>query len=157
MLCAGELGESAMRLRVATELPCSAERAWELVRKWSTLQFIAWPLVRIGPTPGGTLPDWRQGDETLCRSALFGLVPIGTRRVRFDTLDAGTGTIQTQESDVMVRSWRHQIRITPIDAGHCAYSDTVEIEAGLLTVPVWIWAHWFYRHRQRRWRKLLAG
>jgi hypothetical protein len=31
----------------------------------------------------------------------------------------------------------------------------IEIACGFLTLPVWAFAWLFYRHRQRRWKKLL--
>jgi hypothetical protein len=33
-------------------------------------------------------------------------------------------------------------------------SDEIEIEAGWLTFFVWLFAQWFYRHRQRKWRNV---
>ena len=30
----------------------------------------------------------------------------------------------------------------------------IVIEAGPLTLLVWLFANWFYRHRQRRWRRV---
>lgn len=144
-----------MRLQVSTVLPCSANRAFALVRKWSTLQFIAWPLVRILPRRGDALPDWREGEETFCRSYLFGVLPIGLRSVRFVTIDPERGSIVTLEHDMLVRRWQHEIDIAPLDPDRSRYTDTVEIDAGFLTWPVWAWACWFYRHRQRRWQQLL--
>ncbi|MBN2003783.1 MAG: hypothetical protein JXA21_10535 [Anaerolineae bacterium] len=57
----------------------------------------------------------------------------------------------------MVRVWNHTIRFHPLGTEQLRYTDAIEIEAGLLTVFVWAFAHLFYRHRQRRWKKLLAG
>jgi hypothetical protein len=34
--------------------------------------------------------------------------------------------------------------------------DTVEVRAGVLTPFIWLFAQLFYRHRQRRWRALVA-
>jgi hypothetical protein len=36
------------------------------------------------------------------------------------------------------------------------YTDQVEIHAGLLTVPAWLFAQAFYLHRQRRLNRLVA-
>jgi hypothetical protein len=42
--------------------------------------------------------------------------------------------------------------IKPLGQDRSIYSDVIDIDAGALTVLVWAWASWFYRHRQRRWR-----
>jgi hypothetical protein len=44
--------------------------------------------------------------------------------------------------------------VRPLEAGTCRYSDEIEIDAGLLTPLVWLFARVFYGHRQRRWQKV---
>ena len=39
--------------------------------------------------------------------------------------------------------------------GKTDYSDQVEIGAGWKTFIVWLWANCFYKHRQRKWLKLI--
>jgi hypothetical protein len=56
----------------------------------------------------------------------------------------------------VVRRWDHLIRVEPADGGRTRYSDTIEVEAGALTPLVWLFAKLFYRHRQRRWRTIVA-
>jgi hypothetical protein len=46
------------------------------------------------------------------------------------------------------------ISVRPLDENRSIYRDVIDIDAGSLTVLVWAWASWFYRHRQRRWRAL---
>jgi hypothetical protein len=64
--------------------------------------------------------------------------------------------IQTRERDPLIQIWDHLIAVKPASGGHTRYSDTVAIDAGIFTLPVWLFAHWFYRHRQRRWRRVAA-
>ena len=52
-----------------------------------------------------------------------------------------------------VKVWDHSISISTA-SGRTRYRDTVTIDAGLFTLPVWLFAQVFYRHRQRRWRSL---
>jgi hypothetical protein len=37
------------------------------------------------------------------------------------------------------------------------YRDVVYVEAGWLTPAIWLYASLFYRHRQRRWRRLVRN
>jgi hypothetical protein len=62
--------------------------------------------------------------------------------------------IQSRESEPLVRRWDHLIRIRPTPDGQTLYSDEIIIEAGWVTLVVWLFAHCFYRHRQRKWRRI---
>src|SRR5207302_1640781 len=44
--------------------------------------------------------------------------------------------------------------IRPSGDGQTLYSDEILIETGWVTAFVWLFAQWFYRHRQRRWRRV---
>ena len=56
----------------------------------------------------------------------------------------------------LIKSWDHKIILEPV-GGATRYTDEVEIHAGLLTVPAWLFAHLFYRHRQRRLAEVVAA
>ena len=90
------------------------------------------------------------------RSFLFGLIPLGTRLLFFERVDGRAREIQTRENDPLVRNWDHRITIREATGGQTLYSDRIEIDAGLLTPGVWLFAQWFYRHRQRRWQHVAA-
>ncbi len=51
-------------------------------------------------------------------------------------------------------AWNHDIVVEPVDERTCRYTDRIVIDAGPLTLAVVGFAHLFYRHRQRRWRRL---
>jgi len=38
----------------------------------------------------------------------------------------------------------------------CSYTDEVEIEAGVFTPLVWLYANLLYRYRQLRWKVLIS-
>jgi hypothetical protein len=151
-----------MRVFVESVLPCDAERAWAEVQKCALLMEVARPLVVFRPAHGESLPErWIAGMTVRCRSYLFGLIPLVERTLFFDRVDRELLVIETREHDWLVRRWDHIIRVQPLDAGRCRYSDEVEIDAGLLTPAVWLFAYLFYKHRQRRWhtvaKRLQAG
>ena len=56
-----------------------------------------------------------------------------------------------------VKTWHHRIRVVPERPGTTHYTDSVVVEAGPLTLFVWMFAQVFYRHRQRRLRELARG
>jgi hypothetical protein len=142
-----------MRVYVESVLPCEPDAAWEKVQTSALLLQIARPLVVLRPARGEELPErWRHGQTVRCRSYLFGVIPFGTRTLTFEHIDADGRTIQTRESDPLVRRWDHHIRAGATGDGRTHYADDVEIDAGVLTPLVWLFAQVFYRHRHRRWR-----
>jgi len=141
-----------MKVDVQSLLPCRPELAWDEVQMSRLLVEVAAPLVAIRPAPNQQLPErWRVGAFRVC-SYLFGIIPFGPRNLEFERIDPTAREIQTRESDPLVRRWDHLISIRPAASGHCWYRDQIDIEAGWLTAGVWLFAQWFYRHRQRRWR-----
>jgi hypothetical protein len=141
-----------MRVDLSTELECSAAAAWAEVQTSSLLLRVIRPIVKIKAV-GAPLPiHWRAGSTIRFHCFLFGFVPIGIRTLRFDRIDCFAREISTRESDPLVKRWDHLISIQPLGEDRATYRDVIEIEAGVFTFLVWLWAHWFYRNRQRRWR-----
>lgn len=145
-----------MRVLVQSTLPCDAELAWAEVQTLDLLRYVCWPLIRLKSTSAGApIPaQWRQGETVRMKPYLFGFLPLGVRTLHWERIDDASRTMQTREHDLLIRRWDHRIAVESVGAGSCRYADDVEIEAGLLTVPVWFFAQWFYRHRQRRWRSV---
>jgi hypothetical protein len=147
-----------MKCYVESIFGCSADKVWEALQTSALLLEIMRPLIRVAPADGTNLPErWGQATQVRCRLYLFGVLPLGTRRLIFERIDPAAREIQTREQDPVVRRWDHRIRAQARDDGRTDYSDEIEIDAGLLTLPVWLFAHWFYRHRQRRWRAIARG
>ena len=55
----------------------------------------------------------------------------------------------------LIKVWDHQIRLEDY-YGMTRYTDEVEVHAGLLTGPAWLFAYAYYTHRQRRLNRLVA-
>jgi hypothetical protein len=140
-----------MRVDVSTRLACSAAKAWDEVQKSALLLHVALPLARIEPADAQVFPErWSQGLTVRCKIAIFGFIPIGIRNLHFAEINAATHEIITHEYDPLVKSWDHTISIKSAGNDQAIYRDVIEIDAGLLTVFVWAWTNWFYRHRQVR-------
>ncbi len=143
-----------MKVHVETHLDCAPHKVWAEVQRSALLLEVARPVVAVRPLDGEQFPDrWQQGSTLQCRSYLFGLIPLGTRTLYFETIDDDAREIQTRERDRIVRTWDHLDSVQSAGDDSTLYSDDIEIEAGLLTPLVGLFAHCFYRHRQRRWRR----
>jgi hypothetical protein len=95
----------------------------------------------------------------LCRLKFLGFLPLGKQWIDVRFPDEGFDTQQKRQvrdrgRGDLVRVWDHLVTIEETTAGKTRYTDRLEIEAGILTPLVWLYGQVFYRHRQRRWRKL---
>jgi hypothetical protein len=144
-----------MRVFLETILPCEADLAWSAVQTSALLLEIAAPLISLRPERRQQMPArWPLGVVVRLRPRLFGILPLPTRTLLFERIEPGEREIQTREHDALIRRWDHRIRVQPAGEGTCRYTDDVEIQAGVLTPLAWLFAQWFYRHRQRRWRRV---
>lgn len=152
-----------MRVTLATRLPCPADEAWAAVRRPALLEHVAWPLLRFVPLVPDRFPEtWAEGDYRVALR-LFGIVPLGTQHIVTSIApdepgDAGPRrTIRDDGRGTIARRWDHRISIAPAPGGGTDYVDVVDVEAGVLTPGVWLFAQLFYRWRQHRWRRLAAA
>jgi hypothetical protein len=136
---------------------CSAERAWEEVQTPALLEHIARPLIRFR-FPDGVPPRWDAGHHQ-ATMALFGVIPLGRQRIgiEFPAPPAGCYQVRDNGQGRIAHTWDHLITIEPLGATQCRYTDRVEVRAGILTPAVALFAALFYRHRQWRWRQLVAN
>ena len=90
---------------------------------------------------------------------LAGFLPLGRQWIDISSVETADGSFRMRDNGRgdLVHRWDHWITILPHVDGNCSYADEVEVEAGLQTPLVWIFAWVFYAHRQRRWRKLASN
>jgi hypothetical protein len=79
---------------------------------------------------------------------------VHSHTIYIEEIDQKNYQIKSREHDPLITRWDHLISIEPLDDNQSIYRDTIDIDAGSLTLVVRAWANWFYRHRQRRWRVL---
>lgn len=130
---------------------------WTALQKVSSLMYVSTPIIGFVPQKGCLLPEiWTIGTIYKLKLYLFGIIPFGDHFIRLVEIDHNEKTIISNEHGKFIKVWNHTIRLKPIDDHAIDYTDEVEIEAGILTLPVWLFAHLFYRHRQKKWKKLLS-
>jgi hypothetical protein len=142
-----------MLVRVTTRLPASADHVWDAVQRTDTLRYVTRGL--LGFRLDREAPERFAEGETYCmRLLFFGLVPAWRHEIRVVRLDTAHREIRTEEHGGPVRTWSHRIAVDDEGWGSARYLDEIEIAAGVLTPFVWIYAQFFYRYRQMRWRRL---
>lgn len=121
-----------------------------------SLQFVASPVLRFIPVGGnGFNQEWEVNRDYKLKLYLFGIFPLGNHTIRLIKIDRSENKIESTEIGLLARVWNHTILFRKTEESKVYYTDIIEIKAGLLTPVIWSFAHLFYRHRQRRWKKLL--
>ncbi len=144
-----------MKAFIESTFDCPAELVWAEVQSSRLLLEIMWPVLKLVPPSGEQFPErWQERSTIAGRAVVFGLLPLGLHKLRFERIDQHRRQIQTREQNAFVRRWDHLISIRHTSDGRTLYSDEIEIHAGALTPLVWLFAQAFYRHRQRRWQKI---
>jgi hypothetical protein len=149
-----------MNLKLTTQLDCSTATAWNYILQPDLLHYIAHPIIKFEPIAPSSFPErWSQGDY-VSRLKLFGVIPLGeqTIGIRLDPTRQQENTHYELLDDghsQLIPKWRHLIRVERDGNDQTLYTDELELQAGLLTPLVWLFALGFYSHRQRRWRKLV--
>jgi hypothetical protein len=145
-----------MIARISTYLPCSEGELWAKIVDPKSLQFVASPILHFIPARNNELDSqWKVGRDYVLKLYLFGFLPLGNHTIRLINIDRSENNIESREIGLLANIWNHTIQFQEIEENCIYYTDTIEIKAGLLTPLIWGFAHLFYRHRQRRWKKLL--
>lgn len=137
----------------STRLEASADVVWAAVKTPSAFRRVTRGLVMM-PVIRNRTDEWQLGETVVGWLFLFGLIPFSRHHLHVASISEDSHTLTSQERGGVVRKWNHDIVVTSINEGQCEYLDRIDISAGLLTPLIVVYAHWFYRMRQRRWRVL---
>ncbi len=88
---------------------------------------------------------------------LFGFLPFSRHHLHVASIDDATRTLRSHEFGGLIKVWNHDIEVVPVDAVTCRYQDRIEIDAGIMTPLIVLYAQWFYWMRQHRWRAWAKG
>lgn len=147
-----------MKAKITTIIATNEKRMWDELQKVSSLMYVASPILIFKSRNGEELPEkWEVEKRYHLRIYALGFVPLGNHDIVVKIIDPDKKELFTNESGFLAKTWDHFIRIEYIDANTIRYSDEIEIKAGILTIFIWLFAHVFYRHRQRRWKALFVS
>jgi len=143
---------------LSCHLEAPTDRIWAEVQKPKLLHFVAHPLLRFRPVNPDQFPARWETSDYIVSMRLMGFIPLGHQTISISHPNGPNGTRQIRDSghSALIQRWDHVITLEPEGKG-TRYTDHVTIEAGLLTLPVTMFAKSFYAHRQRRWRLLVAS
>ena len=145
-----------MRLECRSLIACPVDRLRSELERPALFHFVTAPMLSFLPLHPTNFPDpWRPGTYRT-RLLLGGRLSIGEHTI--DLQPGGTGDVVWHDAGYsdLIALWDHTIVLEEVH-GMTRYRDLVEIRAGLLTVPAWLFARVFYTHRQRRLTRLVAA
>ena len=140
-------------IRRSTDLDAPSDVVWAAVRSPSAFRFVTRGLLDWRPLRGRVEP-WSQGEEATGWLLLGGVLPFSRHRIRVAEIDDGDRVLRSDEAGGLIRSWRHDIHVEPLEDARTHYTDVIAIDAGPFTLAVAAFAWCFYGERQRRWRLL---
>ncbi len=129
------------------------EKFFSLIQKLDTLQYIAKPYATFKSMNNENDLIWETGKTFSFKFKVFGCISLGIHTIK--VREFNRDGIYTNESNRFCPVWNHRIIIEKIDETHIRYTDEVEINAGRKTKFIYVWAKAFYKHRQKKWKKLL--
>jgi hypothetical protein len=152
-----------MRLRRTCLLPCPVERLTSALTRPALFHHLASPMpVFDAVEPEDATERWSPGKYRF-RLLIGDHMPIGEhvinlQRAVHDPMALETNPVVWHDAGYsdLIRIWDHKILLEDF-LGMTRYTDDVEIHAGPLTVPAWLFAQLFYFHRQRRLNRLVVA
>lgn len=143
-----------MNIIISTNLPMPIEWVWSKIETPNLLEYVASPILKFEPLEPQQFPSiW--GESIYQVNVFFlNIIPLGRQSIVISK-DPNKKWLLDNGSGDLAKKWKHLIAIQSIDSITTRYTDKVEIEAGFLTPVVWLFAVFFYHHRQFRWQKLI--
>jgi len=143
-----------MKVKVSSIFNINSSRVFEKVLQPSLLLEIVKPILKFIPISPSVLPQtWEVNKEYNLKLYFFNIIPLGKHTIKIINIDKNS--IISNETGNIAKVWNHTIIIEAYKNSKTRYTDIIEIKAGLLTIFVWVFAHIFYKHRQRKWKKII--
>ena len=137
---------------ISQAYPVPAADLWAAATDFAMLAEVCRPLITFEGLPEGRCQPGMEMDVKL---RVFGVLPAQDYHMAIAHLDDAGMEVQSEERGAGVKSWRHHIRVIETPDGS-QLTDTLEIDAGLLTPVIGRWARIFYHHRHRRRLRMFA-
>ena len=142
-------------ISLSSTFPAAPEEVWTKLLRAETLFYIAAPYTYFSPVGASSTFAWGEGETAQFRLKIFGFIPGGIHTINVIECNGEEYRIRSHEGNPGVPIWNHTITLKPAPNGTTQYEDRVELGAGWRTGLAVLWGRTFYRHRQRKWHKLL--
>ena len=132
-------------------LPTTAAEAWRALLQRDAFLHATYGM--LGFRGAEEWPEnFEEGQLVETQLLIFNFLPAWKHTLHVIKVDHDNMEIASRERGGLIRQWNHRKWIEGGSGAICKYTDEVDIDAGALTLFVWLFAHIFYRYRQRRMR-----
>jgi hypothetical protein len=143
-------------VEMSTVLEATADAVWNAVKTPTAFRKVTRGLLTM-PVINKRRDEWHEGETVIGWVFLFGFIPFSHHHLYIAKIDEKARTLSSREQGGLVKRWDHDIIVTQVSPEICSYRDRIDIDAGVVTPVVVLYARFFYRIRQRRWRALAKG
>lgn len=145
-------------IEISTFLNAPPEVVQDHVGRSELLNYVARGMIRFKAIDPPQFPErWAEGHY---KANMYwkGFLPVGWQSIGIEPqpMSGETWSLRDNGHGGLIKTWDHMIEVSPQDDGSY-YVDRITIDAGLLTPFVGLFAGRFYKHRQKRWRRLVAN
>ena len=127
------------------EYPYPADLVWAVATDLDHLKEVVAGLVEFRNLPSGRIYHGQRLDVDV---SLFGKLPYKPYHMHVAHLDDAVMHFKSSEKGAGVKSWNHELNVVAADDGS-RVTETIEIDAGLLTPIFKWWASYLYRSRHQ--------
>ena len=146
--------KKGIKIIISSTLNNSAEKIWNKLLNIETLIEICKPMATFKSKINETEMKWEINKEYIFKLFIYGFLPFGDHKIILKKLDKENKIILSNEYNKIVKIWNHLIIIENLGENEIKYTDEVEIYAGIFTLFTAIWAKLFYKHRQKKWKRI---
>ena len=146
--------KKGIKITISSTLNNSAEKIWNKLLNIETLIEICKPMVTFKSKLNDKEMKWEINKEYIFKLFIYGFIPFGNHKIILKKLDEENKIILSNEYNKIVKIWNHLIFMENLGENEIKYTDEVEIYAGIFTLFTAIWAKLFYKHRQKKWKRI---
>lgn len=143
-----------MLVKVMSVFNCNSDQLFNEIKKSKSLFYIAEPLVKFVEVENHLIPEFWEEGKYLIKMYILGFIPFGSQWIII-SMDDDIKNIRDNGYSKIIKKWDHNVYLKDIGNNRTLYADTIEINAGILTLFIVLFANIFYRFRQKRWKKLI--
>jgi ligand-binding SRPBCC domain-containing protein len=152
-----------MKITKTSLLEAPPEWVWDRIQEPAAMKEMSKPLVSLEPIDPPRFPeDWVDGETYEAQVELLGLIPVARQTIEPRRLEAD-GTpgealyrFKDEGSGTLFPTWDHTMTVRETSDGASAYTDEIEVGAGVFTPLVYPIVKLLVAHRHRRWRELAS-
>jgi len=141
-------------ITIVSEYDAPPEQAWPVVISFDALQDVMKSSISYMGLPSG---EPHQGQSVEVRLSMWGWLPMGTWSMRIVERDDAAFRMRSAEGGGAVTTWDHTIQLEALPGARTRHTDTIDIEAGLMTPLYVLYGTRMYTARQRARAQLFKG